>query len=135
MKKIYLIGIGGSGLSAIARLLIESGYQVMGSDKVASPLTAELIQSGATVYIGHHANQVNNADLIIQSSAIPADNPELVEAAHRGIPVQKRSEFLAGFLKDKTTIAIAGTHGKTTTTAMIVWLLTAMRIDTGYLIG
>jgi UDP-N-acetylmuramate--alanine ligase len=135
MKKIHLIGIGGSGLSAIARLLLESGYKVSGSDKVASPRTAELVQSGATVYNGHHGDQVDKADLIIQSSAIPADNPELVEAARRGIPVQKRSEFLGGFLKDKTTIAVAGTHGKTTTTAMIAWLLTAMRIDPGYLIG
>lgn len=135
MNKVFLIGIGGSGLSAIARLLIESGYEVKGSDLVASSITSELSQLGATIFIGHRAEQVLGSDLVIRSSAIPEDNPELLAARRNGIQIQKRSEFLETFLEDKFTIAVAGTHGKTTTTAMIAWLLSAMGMKPGYLIG
>ena len=135
MKKIFLVGIGGSGLSAIARLLLESGYDVSGSDQSASPITASLSDLGATVFNGHEAEQVLGADLVIQSSAIPDDNPEVSMARKLGIPVQKRAAFLEGFLREKRQIAVAGTAGKTTTTAMIAWVLTCLEIDPGYLIG
>ncbi len=135
MKNVHLIGIGGSGLSAIARLLVESGFSVSGSDQNESEMTRQLSDLGVRIFIGHRAEQVSGADLVIQSSAIPEDNPELVFANEHQIPVKKRSAFLETFLANKTTIAVAGTHGKTTTTAMIAWLLTGMAQDPGYLIG
>lgn len=135
MKLVYLIGIGGSGLSAIARLLLESGYSVMGSDQSVSPITRELEQMGAQIFTGHEGDHVKDADLVLRSSAIPEDNPELLAARASGIPVLKRSEFLEEFLQAQSTIAIAGTHGKTTTTAMIAWMLTALKLDPSYLIG
>ena len=135
MKKYFLIGIGGSGLSAIARLLMEAGHQVAGSDRFASPMTQSLAEQGAHICIDHQAEQVHGADVVIQSSAIPEDNPEVLEARRLGIPVQKRSAFLEDFLKDRQVIAIAGTAGKTTTTAMLAWLLTCLNLDPGYLIG
>ncbi|MCE5206955.1 MAG: UDP-N-acetylmuramate--L-alanine ligase [Chloroflexi bacterium] len=135
MKKIFLIGIGGSGLSAIARLLLESSYEVAGSDQYASPVTQALSSEGVRIFIGHRAEQVKGFDLVICSSAIPDDNPEIIAARQLGIPVQKRAAFLEDFLKGKRVIAVAGTAGKTTTTAMIAWLLTCLNLDPGYLIG
>jgi UDP-N-acetylmuramate--alanine ligase len=135
MKKYFLIGIGGSGMSAIARLLLESGSQVAGSDQTASPVTRSLEKQGVQIHIGHRAEQVAGADVVIQSSAIPESNPEIVEARRLGIPVQKRSVFLNDFLKERKVIAVAGTAGKTTTTAMLAWVLTSLGLDPGYLIG
>jgi UDP-N-acetylmuramate--alanine ligase len=135
MKKIYLVGIGGSGLSAIARLLLESGYTVSGSDQSESPITASLSNLGATIYLGHKAEQVLGADLVIQSSAIADDNPEVNMAHQLGIHVQKRAAFLEGFLREKWLVAVAGTAGKTTTTAMLAWVLTCLEMEPGYLIG
>ncbi|MCJ7622774.1 MAG: UDP-N-acetylmuramate--L-alanine ligase [Anaerolineaceae bacterium] len=135
MDHIHLIGIGGSGLSAIARLLIESGYIVSGSDQIHSPLTDELMTLGIKVSIGHDALNVSNADLVIRSSAIPDDNPEILASLRQDIPVYKRSEFLADFIKDQLSIAISGTHGKTTTTAMIAWTLMKMGHDPSFIIG
>jgi UDP-N-acetylmuramate--alanine ligase len=135
LTHIHLIGIGGSGLSAIARVLHESGYTVSGSDRVDTPLAQSLRVSGLKVNIGHNASNISNADLIIRSSAIPEDNPE-VQAGHRaGIPVMKRSEFLGQIMSDKDAIAIGGTHGKTTTTAMIAWSLISLDQDPSYIIG
>ena len=101
MKKIHLIGIGGTGLSAIAHLLLEKGYQVSGSDRAASTFTDNLVQAGAVVSIGHAAKNINGADVIVRSSAVTADNPEVkaAEAAH--IPLLKRSEFLGELLKGR----------------------------------
>jgi UDP-N-acetylmuramate--alanine ligase len=134
-KHVHLVGIGGSGLSAIARFLLESGYVVSGSDRVASETTQALTAIGARVYIGHDAHNIEGADIIVRSSAIPADNPELIAAQARGIPVLKREEFLGYLTANKTGIAVAGTHGKTTTTAMIAWGLTHMGTDPSYIIG
>jgi UDP-N-acetylmuramate--alanine ligase len=135
MQKIHFIGIGGSGLSAIARLLAESGWQVSGSDRSLSPLASELMKVGIRVNIGHNPENILGAQIIVRSSAIPDANPE-VQAAHAaGIPVLKRAEFLGKMMQNKQTIAVAGTHGKTTTTAMIAWMLSQLGLDPSYIIG
>jgi UDP-N-acetylmuramate--alanine ligase len=135
MEHIHLIGIGGTGLSAIAKLLKESGYLVSGSDQQMGPLARNLQDLGITVQIGHRAENITGADLVVQSSAVSADNPE-IEAAHAaGIPVLKRSEFLGRLMHGKNSIAVAGTHGKTTTTSMIVWMLTQLKLDPSFIVG
>jgi UDP-N-acetylmuramate--alanine ligase len=135
MKKIHLIGIGGTGLSAIAHLLLERGYQVSGSDRAASAFTDELIRAGATIFIGHAAENIRGANIVVRSSAVTTDNPEVkaAEAAH--IPVLKRSEFLGELLNDYIGLAVAGTHGKTTTTSMLAWTLTDAGYAPSYIIG
>ncbi len=135
MKKIHLIGIGGTGLSAIARVLLENGHAVSGSDRVASPLFKAITSAGAKTYLGHAAEQVAGADLVIRSSAIPDDNPEVIAAKAEGIPVLKRSEFLKDLTQDKDTLAVAGSHGKTTTTAMIIWMLDRLGLDPSFIAG
>jgi UDP-N-acetylmuramate--alanine ligase len=134
-RRIHLIGIGGTGLSAIARLLQESGQQVSGSDRQPSPLAKELEALGVRVYIGHAAPNVVGADVVIRSSAVPDENPEVQEAIRLGIPVLKRADFLGELMAAKTGIAIAGAHGKTTTTAMVSWMLTALGQDPSFIIG
>ena len=135
MKRFHFIGIGGSGLSAVARLLKESGYEVTGSDQVLSQFAVDLENDGVSVYIGHHPRNVMGADLVIRSSAITDDNPEVDAAKRAGIPVYKRADFLGQLMADKTGIAVAGTHGKTTTTAMIAWTLYAMGRDPSFIVG
>jgi UDP-N-acetylmuramate--alanine ligase len=135
MKHIHLIGIGGTGISSIARVLLEMGYTVSGSDRVLSPLALDLQTAGATVFAGHQAENIQGADLIVRSSAVPDTNPEVVAARAAGIPVLKRSDFLASLMEGKAGIAVAGTHGKTTTTAMIAWMLTRLERDPSYIIG
>jgi UDP-N-acetylmuramate--alanine ligase len=135
MTHVHLIGIGGSGLSAIARLLIERGDFVSGSDLEFSSFAQEIEEFGAEVSIGHRAENVLGADLVIRSSAIPEDNVEIRAATKAGIPIYKRSDYLGELMADKMGIAIAGTHGKTTTTAMISWMLTALDQDPSYIIG
>jgi len=135
MKRVHFIGIGGSGLSAIARLLKESGYEVTGSDRALSSFAADLQNEGISVYVGHHPRNVGGADLVIRSSAIGDDNPEVDAAKRAGIPVYKRSDFLGQLMAEKTGIAVAGTHGKTTTTAMIAWALYAMQRDPSFIVG
>ena len=135
MQKIHFIGIGGSGLSAIARLLAESGWQVSGSDRSLSPLASELMKAGIRVNIGHSPENIAGAQIIVRSSAVPDANPE-VQAAHAaGIPVLKRAEFLGQMMQNKQAIAVAGTHGKTTTTAMIAWMISQLGLDPSYIIG
>jgi UDP-N-acetylmuramate--alanine ligase len=135
MTHAHLIGIGGSGLSAIARLLLESGYTVTGSDQALSPLAVELQSAGAQVYLGHDASHISGADLVVRSSAIPDDNPEVLAALAAGIPVYKRADFLGQLMQGKTGIAVAGTHGKTTTTAMIAWMLSDLKQDPSFIVG
>ncbi len=135
MKHVHFIGIGGSGLSAIARLLKESGYEVTGSDRAFSPFAASLQNEGISVFVGHHPRNVGGADLVIRSSAIGDSNPEVEAAKRAGIPVYKRSDFLGQLMAEKTGIAVAGTHGKTTTTAMIAWALYAMKRDPSFIVG
>ena len=132
---VHLIGIGGTGLSAIARVLLESGCQVSGSDQHLSPLARSLQEAGVQISVGHRAENIQGAELVIRSSAIQDDNVEVQAALRAGIPVMKRAEFLGKLMENKMGIAIAGTHGKTTTTSMIAWLLTALKQDPTYIIG
>jgi UDP-N-acetylmuramate--alanine ligase len=135
MTHIHFVGIGGSGLSAIARLLRESGYEVSGSDKTLSPFAADLQNMGVQIFIGHHPRNVAGADWVVRSSAVGDDNPEVEAAKRAGIPVYKRADFLGQMMSEKTGIAVAGTHGKTTTTAMIAWMLVEMRRDPSFIVG
>jgi UDP-N-acetylmuramate--alanine ligase len=135
MTRIHLIGIGGTGISAIARVLLEMGYAVSGSDRADSQLARELQSAGATISIGHRPENIRGADLVVRSSAIRDDNPEVRAARAFRIPVMKRAEFLGSLLDGKYTIAVAGTHGKTTTTAMIVWLLSVLGKDPSFIVG
>lgn len=135
MIHVHLIGIGGSGLSAIARLLLESGFSVSGSDRTQSDLAKQLAAAGATVFTGHTAENIRGADLVVRSSAIPDSNPEVTAALAAGIPVLKRADFLGQLMRGRLGIAVAGTHGKTTTTAMLAWLLVACGEDPSYIIG
>jgi len=135
MTHVHFIGIGGSGLSAIARLLLESGYTVSGSDRTLSPFADEVRKAGATVYVGHHPRNLKDADSVVRSSAIADDNPEVQAARRTGIPVYKRADFLGRLMEDKTGIAIAGTHGKTTTTAMTAWVLNELGRDPSFIVG
>jgi UDP-N-acetylmuramate--alanine ligase len=132
---IYLIGIGGSGLSAIALYLLERGYQVSGSDRVYSSLAKRVEEAGGTVFRGHNRDQLNGVNLVVRSSAIPDDNEEVLAAVTKGIPVYKRSDFLGRMMEGNRGIAVAGAHGKTTTTAMIAWILTYLGKDPSYIIG
>ena len=135
MTHVHFIGIGGTGLSAIARLLLEMGFTVSGSDRVMSPFADALQRDGATVFVGHAAANVGGANWVVRSSAIADDNPEVQEAKKRGIPVYKRSDFLGRLMEEKIGIAVAGTHGKTTTTAMIAWTLFALGRDPSFIVG
>lgn len=135
MKHIHFIGIGGTGLSAIARVLLEKGYSVSGSDREASDLFKAIASAGAVTFLGHAAQQVLGADLVIRSSAIPDDNPEVLAAQARGIPVIKRAEFLQELTGGKDTIAVAGSHGKTTTTAMLVWVFEQLGQEPSFILG
>ena len=135
MKHIHFIGIGGTGLSAIARILLQQGYTVSGSDSVASNYFIEITRDGAKTMLGHDPDNILGADLVIRSSAIKDDNPEVKAAITQGIPVMKRSEFLPILLKDMDTIAIAGSHGKTTTTAMTIYVLNELGADPSFIAG
>jgi len=135
MKHIHLIGIGGTGMSSIARVLLEKGYTVSGSDRAPSMLAQDLQRIGAQVNAGHSASNIAGADVVVRSSAIPDDNIEVQAALAAGIPVLKRSDFLASLMEGKDSIAIAGTHGKTTTTAMLTWALYSLDYDPSYILG
>lgn len=135
MKHIHLIGIGGSGISSIARVLLEKGYTVSGSDRTLSPLALELRKAGVIVYEGHEPENIKGADMVVRSSAIPDDNIEVLEAQRRAIPVLKRSEFLGSLIEDNIGIAIAGSHGKTTTSALMAWSLYRLGLDPSYILG
>jgi UDP-N-acetylmuramate--alanine ligase len=131
----HLVGIGGIGMSAIARLLLARGAQVSGSDVHRSDLVAQLETEGATVAIGHRPENIGTPDLVIVSSAIAHDNPEFVAAIERGIDIKTRGAMLAELTGSHKTIAIAGTNGKTTTTAMTVTILEHAKVDPTYAIG
>ncbi|RCK74163.1 MAG: UDP-N-acetylmuramate--alanine ligase [Anaerolineae bacterium] len=133
--RIHLIGIAGSGLSAIARVLHERGFEVSGSDRAWSPVIQELVQAGIQVNVGHQPENVLGAQLVIRSSAVVEENIEVQTARAAGIPILKRVEFLPHLIGDQKAIAIAGTHGKTTTTAMTAWVLTSLGLDPSYVIG
>ncbi len=134
-RRVHMVGIGGAGMSAIAETLLADGIYVTGSDLEASSYTERLQRKGATVFIGHDAKQVGDAQAVIVSSAIALDNPEIVEAHRRGLPVLHRAEALALLMQGKTSIAVAGTHGKSTTTAMVGHILACAGYDPTVLVG
>jgi UDP-N-acetylmuramate--alanine ligase len=134
-KQIHFIGIGGYGMSALALILLKKGYRVSGSDIRDSSLTASLVEARAEIVIDHRKENIGSADLVIYSTAIAGDNPEKEEAALRGIPLWHRSELLAALLNSTYGIAVAGAHGKTTTTAMLALLLEAGGLDPTAIVG
>jgi UDP-N-acetylmuramate--alanine ligase len=134
-KHIHLIGIGGAGLSAIARVLLEEGAQVSGSDLVISPVAEALARDGARVFQGHDASNVEGADVVVVSSAIPEENVEIRAARAMGIPVLRRPAFLGQMMDGRQGVAVAGTHGKTTTTAMIATILMKAERDPTFIVG
>lgn len=123
--KIHFAGIGGIGMSGIAEVMLNLGYQIQGSDLRESPIISRLRKLGAEIFIGQHADNLGTAKIMVVSSAIQPDNPELVEARNRLIPVVRRAEMLAELMRLKHNVAVAGTHGKTTTTSLIAAILDA----------
>ena len=132
---IHMIGIGGAGMSGIAEVLATRGHEVTGSDLKDSPYTRRLREAGITVYIGHAPHQVGDADRVVISTAIPKTNPELLEAGRRSIPIIPRAAALAWILEGSRSVAVAGTHGKTTTTSMTAHVLEALGENPTALVG
>ncbi|MDW8067585.1 MAG: UDP-N-acetylmuramate--L-alanine ligase [Anaerolineae bacterium] len=135
MRRVHFIGIGGAGLSAIARVLMERGARVSGSDLTLSPAAEALAREGAQVYLGHRAENVVGADAVIVSSAVREDNVEVQAARAAGIPVLRRAQVLGQLMEGHIGIAVAGTHGKTTTTAMIATVLWEAGLDPTFIVG
>ena len=123
LKRFHFVGIGGIGMSAIAEVLLSAGCQVSGSDVAASPVTERLWKKGARVHVGHRVSQLGDAQVVVVSSAVPSDNPELCRAREVGTRVVHRGEMLAELMRFKKGIAVSGTHGKSTTTAMVASVL------------
>ncbi|ABZ75031.1 UDP-N-acetylmuramate--alanine ligase [Shewanella halifaxensis HAW-EB4] len=135
VKHIYFVGIGGAGMGGIAEVLVNEGYKLSGSDIAESAVTQRLAQLGATIYIGHDASQVKGMDVVVVSTAISADNPELVAAKELRIPVVRRAEMLAELMRYRHGVAVAGTHGKTTTTSLIASIYGEAERDPTFVIG
>ena len=135
LSKIFFVGIGGSGMSGIAEVLINLNYEVYGSDISDSEIIDRLRSMCAEIYIGHKASNIDKADMIVISSAIDDTNPELIEAKLKGIPVLARAEMLSSLMNMKRGIAIAGTHGKTTTTSLVASIFTEAGLDPTFING
>ena len=135
VRHIHFVGIGGAGMSGIAEVLANQGYTITGSDLAASPTLERLRELGITVHVGHAAEHVNAADAVVTSTAVRDDNPEVVEARRKRIPVVPRALMLAELMRLKQGIAIAGTHGKTTTTSLVASVLTDAGLDPTFVIG
>lgn len=134
-EHIHFIGIGGYGMSAIAKVMLEMGYQVSGSDLAQQELTEKLAAKGAQVFIGHEAQNVKGADVVVYSTALAKDNVEMVAAEELNIPMLHRSQMLARLMNAKKGIAVAGAHGKTTTSSMIALVLERCGLDPTFIIG
>lgn len=132
---IHLVGIGGIGMSGIAEILHNLGYQVQGSDVSESANVERLRAKGMQVFIGHQAENIRGAAVVVKSTAVKMDNPEIIEARLRSIPVLRRSEMLAELTRLKTTIAIAGSHGKTTTTSLMATIFAQAKLEPTVLNG
>lgn len=135
MENIHFVGIGGVGMSGLAKILLEMGYHVSGSDLKESEITKRLKDLGAIIYRGHDKKNLNGASVVVVSSAIPKNNPEVIAAQEKQIPVWQRAEMLARLMREKKGIAIAGAHGKTTTTSMISMILERNGFDPTIVIG
>jgi UDP-N-acetylmuramate--alanine ligase len=135
IHRIHFVGIGGSGMGGIAEVLLNLGYEVQGSDLKPNAVTQRLAQLGASIRFGHSAENVAKADVLVVSSAVQADNPEVVEARARHLPVVQRAQMLAELMRFRYSIAVAGTHGKTTTTSMVASLLAEGGLDPTFVIG
>jgi len=134
-RRVHFVGIGGAGISAIARVLFERGEIVQGSDKVESVYTDGLREAGIDVIIGHRPENVLGADLLVASSAVADDNPELVAARDSGIQTLRRREFLGELTAGSQTVAVAGTHGKSTTSGLLAWLLDQAGLQPTFIVG
>ena len=134
-QRVHFIGIGGIGMSGIAEILLTMGYTVSGSDQKASATTDRLAGLGARIYVGHAAGNAAASDVVVTSSAVSKDNPEVLEARGRKIPVIQRAEMLAELMRLKYGIAIAGMHGKTTTTSMVAAVLAGGNLDPTVVVG
>ena len=135
IKKVHFVGIGGIGMSGIAEILLNQGFEISGSDKNSSDITTHLSKLGIKIYEGHSPENLKDADVLVYSSAVSIDNPEVHAAIERKIPIIKRSEMLAECMRMKYGIGIAGTHGKTTTTSMVGLTLTEGGIDPTIIVG
>ena len=135
VKHVHFVGIGGAGMSGIAEVLLNLGYRISGSDVAGSAATRRLDALGATVVLGHDAANIEGADCVVTSTAVRSDNPEVIGARNRRVPVVPRAMMLAELMKLKQGIAIAGTHGKTTTTSLVASVLAAGGLDPTFVIG
>jgi UDP-N-acetylmuramate--alanine ligase len=135
IRSIHFVGIGGVGMSGIAEVLLDSGFEVTGSDLRENDYTRHLVEKGAKVYLGHRAEQVADADVVVFSSAVPSTNAELAAARRAGVPVIPRAEMLGELMRLKDGIAIAGSHGKTTTTSLVATVLRGAGLDPTVIIG
>ncbi|HEX3382682.1 MAG TPA: UDP-N-acetylmuramate--L-alanine ligase, partial [Paraburkholderia sp.] len=135
VKHIHFVGIGGVGMSGIAEVLVNLGYQVSGSDLSGNAVTERLAALGARISIGHAAENIEGANAVVVSTAVRSDNPEVLAARHRRIPIVPRAVMLAELMRLKQGIAIAGTHGKTTTTSLVASVLAAGGLDPTFVIG
>jgi UDP-N-acetylmuramate--alanine ligase len=135
LGRVHFVGIGGAGMSGIARIMLARGTEVSGSDSAASAVLEELAALGARVHTGHAAGQLGDADTVVVSSAIRESNPELAEARRRGLRVLHRAAALASLMSGRRVIAVTGTHGKTTTTSMITTVLLETGAAPAYAIG
>jgi UDP-N-acetylmuramate--alanine ligase len=135
VRRIHMIGIGGSGMSGIAEVLVNLGYEVCGSDLLASAVTRRLEQKGVEIFVGHAAENIANADVVVSSSAVDERNPEVIAAREARIPIVPRAEMLAELMRYRHGIAVAGTHGKTTTTSLIASVFGEAGLDPTFVIG
>jgi len=135
IRRIHFVGIGGIGMSGIAEVLLNLGYEISGSDLASTEITQRLDNMGAAIHRGHEASHIGNADVVVTSTAVRPDNPEVLSAHQRNIPVIPRAEMLAELLKMKFSIAVSGSHGKTTTTSLVATLLAHGGLDPTMVIG
>ena len=135
INRVHFVGIGGSGMSGIAEVMLSLGYQVQGSDLRSSPAVERLKRLGASVFIGHGSENIRDADAVVVSSAVDETNPEVAAAHEALMPVVQRAEMLAELMRFRYSIAVAGTHGKTTTTSLIASILAEGGLDPTFVIG
>lgn len=135
IKQVHFVGIGGSGMGGIAEVMLNLGYKVYGSDICSNAMTQRLTNLGATVFNKHDENNINGADVVVMSSAVKEDNPEIIAAREKRVPIVPRAEMLAELMRFRYGIAVAGTHGKTTTTSLIASILAAAKLDPTFIVG